>query len=259
MAGLLGEGPALVVDLAADFRVRDAHLRETFYGPHAQPELVDSFAYGLADVVGQDLTGTRRIAAPGCFASAALLALYPLARAGLLTEPPVLFAVTGSSGAGAKPRPTTHHPVRGHNFFGYSRGGHRHEAEIAEQLRAWTAGPDASCRLLVHSGPWIRGIHVTLHARLARPVLDPACLYDEAYVGRPFVRVLDRPPELAAVVGTNFVHLHASACQGGAEVVVDAVIDNLVKGAAGQAVQSMNLALGFPEASGLEFPGIYPC
>lgn len=262
MRGVLEEQPALVIDLAADFRVRDAGLRGACYGEHAAPDLVDTFVYGLTDTCGPEsggLGGARRIAAPGCFATAALLALFPLARAGLLTGPAVLFAATGSSGAGAKPKPTTHHPVRGHNFFGYARGGHRHEAEICEQLRGWTGRADAACRLLVHSGPWIRGIHAVLHARLARPLADPVGLYRDAYRERPFVRVLDAPAELAAVAGTNFAHLHAAAREDGRELVVDAAIDNLVKGAAGQAVQAMNLALGFPEAAGLEFAGLYPC
>ena len=106
----------------------------------------------------------------------------------------------------------------------------------------------------------MRGIHATLHARLARPLAGPArrsCA--SAYAGRPFVRVLDAPPELAAVVGTNFAHLHAAPRENGESVIVTCAIDNLVKGAAGQAVQAMNLALGLPETAGLEFPGIWPC
>jgi N-acetyl-gamma-glutamyl-phosphate reductase len=248
-----------VIDLGADFRVRDLSLHESFYGPHAAPSLRDAFVYGLADVVGAALRGARRIASPGCFATAALLALRPLASGGLLEGAPVCFAVTGSSGAGALPKRSTHHPVRAHNLFGYSLAGHRHEAEILDRLRAWTGDPGAACRLLAHAGPFVRGIHATLHARLREPLPDPLALYREAYAGRPFVRVLDTPPELSAVVGTNFAHAHAVPRDGGREAVVTVAIDNLVKGAAGQAIQAMNLALGFGEAEGLAFPGIYPC
>jgi len=252
-------GARLVIDTAADFRVRDATLVEAFYGPHACPEQLPAWRYGLADVAGARLAGARRVAAPGCFATATLLALYPLARAGVLAEAPACFAVTGSSGSGAEPKRTTHHPVRAHSFFGYSLGGHRHEAEVAEQLRGWTGDPAATCSLLTHSAPLVRGIHATLRARLREPLGDPLGLLREAYAGRPFVRVLDAPPELAAVVGTNFVHLHAASRDGGREVLVLSAIDNLVKGAAGQAIQAMNLALGLPEPAGLEFGGLYPC
>jgi N-acetyl-gamma-glutamyl-phosphate reductase len=248
-----------VVDLGADFRVRDEGLHEAYYGTHAAPELRDAFVYGLADVLGETLAGARRIASPGCFATSALLALWPLASRRLLDGVPACFAVTGSSGAGAIPKRSTHHPVRAHNLFAYSLGGHRHEAEILDRLRAWTGVGEAACRLLTHAGPFVRGIHATLHARLVERVADPLGLYREAYAGRPFVRVLDTPPELSAVVGTNYAHLHAASREGGREVIATVVIDNLVKGAAGQGIQAMNLALGFGETEGLDFPGIYPC
>jgi len=105
----------------------------------------------------------------------------------------------------------------------------------------------------------VRGIHATLHVRLEAPLADPSALFHDTYAERPFVRVLDAPPELAAVVGTNFAHLHALAREGGREVLVLSAIDNLGKGAAGQAIQSMNLALGLPETTGLEFGGLFPC
>jgi N-acetyl-gamma-glutamyl-phosphate reductase common form len=257
MAGLAEA--AVVVDTAADFRVSDRALYEAHYGPHAAFDLAPAFTYGLADVLGGALAGCRRIAAPGCFATAAALALWPLADAGLLAETPACFAITGSSGAGTEPKRTTHHPVRGHNFFAYSLAGHRHEAEIADRLRTWTSGAVGSCDLLTHSAPLVRGIHATVRARLARPSPDLQALLRRAYDGRPFVRVLDAPPELAAVVGTNFAHLHATVRDNGETAIVTCTIDNLVKGAAGQAVQAMNLALGLAETAGLTFPGIYPC
>jgi N-acetyl-gamma-glutamyl-phosphate reductase common form len=250
--------PGLVVDIAADFRVRDPELYERHYGPHAAPQHRSRFVYGLADVCGESLRGARAIAAPGCFATAAALALYPLARAGV-SGTPSLFAITGSSGAGTHPRPTTHHPARAHNVFAYGGLGHRHNAEIEEQWRRWTGRPDAAARLLVHAGPFVRGIYLTLHAWLDAPQADPRAWYDATYAGRPFVRVRPEPPELTHAVGTNDVLLHATASDDGAELQVTVAIDNLVKGAAGQAVQAMNLSLGLPETAGLRLAGMYPC
>jgi [amino group carrier protein]-6-phospho-L-2-aminoadipate/5-phospho-L-glutamate reductase len=263
---VLTADPGLVVDLAADFRVRDQALYERYYGAHTAPELLSSFTYGLADVAGQGLHGARAIAAPGCFATAAQLALFPLARAGLDVTPS-LFAVTGSSGAGVQPRPTTHHPMRAHNLFAYSVLGHRHEAEVLQGWREWIGRPDAQARLMTHSGPFVRGIYLTLHAYLPRtgpvdggePGAAAARWYQEAYRGRPFVRVLDAPPELTHAVGTNYALIHAVESPNGREVQVMVAIDNLIKGAAGQAIQAMNLALGIEETAGLKGGGMYPC
>jgi LysW-gamma-L-alpha-aminoadipyl-6-phosphate/LysW-L-glutamyl-5-phosphate reductase len=267
-SGVAGEvldaGPGLVVDLAADFRTADLRLYERYYGAHTAAALLPRFVYGLADVLGEQLRGARAIAAPGCFATAAELALYPLARVPLVA-PPALFAVTGSSGAGAHPKPTTHHPTRAHNLFAYSVLGHRHEAEILLRWREWTGQADATARLLTHSGPFVRGIHLTLHAWVVPGATLPdgagtiAELYRRAYAGRPFVRVLERPPELTHAVGTNAALLHPAETGDRSEVQVMVVIDNLVKGAGGQAIQAMNLALGFPETEGLSGGGMYPC
>lgn len=249
--------PGLVLDLAADFRVRDNTLHERFYGPHAAPELRSRFVYGLADVCGTSLHGARAIAVPGCFATAAALALYPLARTGLAAAP-ALYAITGSSGAGVSPKPTTHHPARAHNVFAYGVLGHRHDAEITEQWRRWSGGNGSDPRLVAHAGPFVRGIYLTLHARLERSD-DVAASYGSTYAGRPFVRVRQAPPELTHVVGTNDAQLYATATADGRELQVSVAIDNLVKGAAGQAVQAMNLALGLEETAGLRLAGIYPC
>ena len=259
-------GPGLVIDLAADFRVQDLQLYQHYYGVHPAPELVRRFRYGLADIVGTKLAGATAIAAPGCFATAAQLALYPLARAGLEVTPS-LFAVTGSSGAGGRPRETTHHPTRAHNLFAYSVLGHRHEAEVLQSWREWVGRPDAAARLMAHSGPFVRGIYLTLHAYLPRNLGSaggaPGSIvrqwFRDAYAGRPFVRVLEAPPELTHAVGTNYALIHAAASSDGREVQVSVAIDNLVKGAGGQAVQAMNLALGINECGGLNVAGAFPC
>lgn len=260
MGGIVDAGPGLIVDLAADFRIQDGRLNERFYGAHKAPALVHRFRYALADVLGTELKGATALAAPGCFATAAQLALYPLA--GLpLAAPPSIFAVTGSSGAGVHPKPTTHHPARAHNLFAYSVMGHRHEGEILEQWRAWTGNAGAGARLLAHSGPFVRGIYATLHATLATPLGADAVArrYADAFAGRPFVTVGGKPPELTHAVGTNLALIHATASEDGREVQVNVAVDNLIKGAGGQAVQAMNLALGLDETAGLKLAGMFPC
>lgn len=261
-AEVFDAGPGLVVDLAADFRITDGRLHERYYGTHPAPELVHRFRYGLADVLGTGLAGATGIAAPGCFATAAQLALYPL-RDLPLAAPPALFGITGSSGAGVHPRPTTHHPARAHNIFAYSTMGHRHEGEVLEQWRRWTGDAGAGARLMTHSGPFVRGIYLTLHATLAEdtPGLDTegaGRLLAAAYEARPFVRITSAPPELTHAVGTNLALIHAVASPEGRELQIIVAIDNLVKGAGGQAIQAMNLALGLDETTGLRFGAPFP-
>ena len=247
--------PGIVCDLSADFRVRDRKLHERHYGPR-RAAAAGRFVYALADVAGRELSGASFLAAPGCFATAVQLALWPLAR--LAPEgAPVSFGVTGSSGAGARLKDTTHHPLRAHDLFSYAALGHRHEAEIEEQWRRWT-GRDEAPRLVAHAGPFVRGIYVTLHARSPRAAEAPA-VYRDAYAGRRFVRVLDQPPHLAHVVGTNRADIHVAVDAGSGEIQVSVAIDNLIKGAAGQAIQAMNLSAGFDEAAGLPLSGAYPC
>lgn len=258
MAEVLEAGPRLVVDLAADFRVPDAGLYARFYGAHAAPELLPRFTYALADVRGDELLGAAALAAPGCFATAALLASYPLT--GLPGELwPAAFGLTGSSGAGSHARATTHHPARAHNVFAYQTLSHRHEAEILAQWQAWRPAASAGRpRLMTHSGPFVRGIHLTLHARLPQP-LDARGLYERAYAGRPCLRLLDDPPQLTHAVGTNLALLHVAQPESRDEVQVSLVLDNLIKGAGGQALQAMNLALGLPETAGLQLTRPFPC
>jgi len=251
--------PGLVVDLAADFRVRDLRLYERYYGPHAAPDLVTRFTYALADVRGGELHGATALAVPGCFATAAQLALFPLRDAGVVGIP-ALFGVTGSSGAGVHPRPTTHHPARANNLFAYSVLQHRHDAEVLQAWRGWTAAPSATARLMTHSGPFVRGIHLTLHATVPPDTAaDVAGRFAAAYADRPFVRVTSQPPELTHAVGTNTALVHAAGDAATGEVQVMVVLDNLIKGAGGQAVQAMNLALGIGESAGLRLAAAFPC
>jgi N-acetyl-gamma-glutamyl-phosphate reductase len=263
MGEIIDAGPGLIVDLAADFRIQDGALHARHYGAHAAPALVHHFRYGLADVLGTSLRGARAIAAPGCFATAAQLALYAIADLPLAASP-VIFAVTGSSGGGQGLKATAHHPTRAHNLFAYGAMSHRHEGEILEQWRGWRDDVTAHARLVPHSGPFVRGIYATLHATVAieagashgSPLRDHVAA---RYAGRPFVRVGDGPPELTHAVGTNLALLHAIASPDGREVQVTCAIDNLIKGAGGQAIQAMNLALGLDERAGLLAPGPFPC
>jgi len=258
MGEVVDAGPGMIIDIAADFRIQDGRLHEQYYGAHPAPALVHRFTYGLADVLGEQLRGATGIAAPGCFATAAQLALYAIADLPL-AMPPAIFAVTGSSGAGVTPKPTTHHPARAHNMFAYQPMAHRHEGEVLEQWRSWRGDPGASARLMTHAGPFVRGIHVTVHAHLTEGVAPVQQHIRARFAGRPFVRITDTPPELTHVVGTNLALLHAVASPDGRELQVMCVIDNLIKGAGGQAVQAMNLALGVDERAGLLAPGPFPC
>lgn len=260
MGEVFDAAPGMVVDLAADFRIHDGRLHERYYGAHPEPALVHRFRYGLADVEGEALRDATAIAAPGCFATAAQLALHAIADLPL-AAPPALFAVTGSSGAGQTPRPTTHHPARANNLFAYALMGHRHEGEVLEQWRAWRDDPAAHARLMVHAGPFVRGIHATLHAHLAEPWQggDFNDHLRSRYDGRPFVHVTAAAPHLVHVVGSNLAMLHGATSDDGREVQVICVIDNLIKGAGGQAIQAMNLALGLDERAGLLAPGPMPC
>lgn len=261
MGDVLDAGPGLVVDLAADFRIHDGRLHERYYGAHPAAALVHRFRYGLADILGPDLRGARAIAAPGCFATTAQLALH-LIRDLALAADPVVFAITGSSGAGQAPRPTTHHPVRAHNLFAYGVMSHRHEGEVLEQWRAWRSDPSANVRLMPHAGPFVRGIHATLHAHLVPGRHEPAAIVRAAaarVADRPFLRLHDTPPQLTHVVGSNLAMLHVAPSDDGREVQVICVLDNLIKGAGGQGIQAMNLALGIDERAGLLAPGPMPC
>ena len=240
----------VVLDLSADYRLADPDVYARWYGAHEDPSELASFRYGLPELAGESLQGATRIAAPGCFATALQLACVPAARSGLLDVDAVwsLQAVTGSSGSGVKPRVGTHHPFRASNLLAYGLGGHRHEAELEQAL-------DASPRLafVPHSGPFVRGIHLTAVLPTAGPPDADAtrALYAETFAEHPFVEVLDGDavPELRRVVGSNRAQLAVHAKAGALVVLV--ALDNVVKGGAGQALQALNLSQGWPETSGL--------
>lgn len=248
----------LLVDLAADHRLADPGRYEAAYGhAHPDPAAMEGFVYGLPEWNREALRAARRVAAPGCFATALQLATLPAARAGLLdpSRAWIYAGVTGSSGSGNEPKAGTHHPWRHDNLWAYSLGGHRHEAELAQALEP--LGLVAPLHFVPHSGPFARGIHLTACLPLARAVDADGvrALYAEAYAGEPFVRVLPSGvPDLRRVVGSNSAALGVSV--RGDVLDVLCTLDNLMKGGAGQALQCLNLMLGFPETQGLARSGL---
>jgi N-acetyl-gamma-glutamyl-phosphate reductase common form len=244
--------PLTVVDASADFRFRDASTYEAVYGqPHPCPRRLAEFACALPE----HLAGcpAAHVAHPGCFVTSVLLGIVPLLAAGLVEPEFFVAAVTGSTGVGRKLGETTHHPERHGNLFAYQPLVHRHRAEI-EQLAAEAAGPCA-VRFVPHSGAWARGIHATIQGRLAHAVtaVELRGALAQAYAGSPFVEIVEAPPRVKDVTGSNRARM-AVATDGEAFVVLS-VIDNLVKGAAGGAMQWMNRLLEIPEDAGLRLPG----
>ena len=243
-----GSTPA-VVDLSADFRYATAEAYAAVYGQsHGAPARLRQFTCALPEHLAK-LT-TAHVGHPGCFATAILLASVPLLAGGLVR--PVLFVsgVTGSTGSGRKPVEGTHHPLRHGDLYSYSALAHRHLPEISAGARAAT-GVEAQFAFVPHSGPFARGIHVTLQAELTRPLATEELLGALAgfYAHAPFVRVKRDAPRIKDVATSNYAHLSAVA-QGGT-VAVTCAIDNLVKGAAGGALQWMNRLFGLPETLGL--------
>ncbi len=249
--GLLDLAPRLrVIDLSGDFRLRDATQYQAWYGsPHPSPERLGEATYGLPECGHREaLRRARLVANPGCHATATILALWPLARAGLLAGRASVASVTGSSGSGSEPGRGTHHPERFLNFKAYKPLQHQHLPEIVAAL-----GGESRVDFVPHSAPFSRGIHVTAFAPVRGSAERVQQAFREAYAEEPFVRLVTDPPELRAVVGTNFADLHLTTGDGVA--VVTLVIDNLGKGMAGTAVQNLNLLLGLPETTGLWLPG----
>jgi len=241
-----------VVDISADFRFADLAEYGRVYGhAHGAPARAKDFTCAVPEHL--DRAPTPHVAHPGCFVTASLLATVPLLALGLTEGPVYVSAVTGSTGAGRSPIAGTHHPQRHSDLYAYNALTHRHGAEIAALARAAT-GRDARIAFVPHSGPFARGIHATVQASLAEP-LDTAAAIAALrgfYAGRPFVRVLDEPPRVKDVVASNYAHLSAAA--DGRTIVVMSVVDNLVKGAAGGAMQWMNRLQGFGETDGLTAP-----
>jgi len=241
-----------VVDSSADFRYAEQDDYERVYGTrHGAPELLGQFTCALPEHV--DSVDVAHIGHPGCFATATLLACVPLMRSGLTEAEVFVSGVTGSTGSGKLPQAGTHHPERNSNLYAYKPLAHRHAPEVALLTEA-ASGRATRINFVPHSGPFARGIHVTLQAKAAASVTETQLLdaYQDAYANAPFVALVDNTPRLKNVVASNMCHL--SVATDGDTVVVMAAIDNLVKGAAGGAVQWMNRLWDLPETTGLTAP-----
>lgn len=261
LVGELDGRVGAIVDLGADFRLADPALYPLWYGhEHSRPDLLGGFAYGLPELFRDKIAGATRVAAPGCYVTTAVLALAPLLRAGLI-EPAgiVVDAASGVSGAGRPPRESTTFCAVDEDFTAYGLLTHRHTPEIEQGLSA-AAGEPAQVLFTPHLAPMNRGILATCYARPSAPAAtdDLMAVVRDSWVGEPFVVPIDRPPSTKATLGSNSVHVTAVADGRTGWVVALAALDNLVKGAAGQAVQCANLVLGLPEATGLPTVGVYP-
>jgi len=250
-----------VIDLSADFRLKDRALYREYYGvEHPCPDLLAQSVYGLPELHREAIRQATLVSGPGCIATAAILAIHPLAKAGLIDpERLVVDAKTGSSAGGVDGGTASQHPERSGVMRIYAPVGHRHTAEIEQETGVKVA---LSC----HAVEAVRGILATCHAFLQDSVTskDLWRVYREAYHGEPFVRIVTEPaglyryPEPKILAGTNFCDVGFALDAHANRVVAVAALDNLMKGAAGTAVQCMNLVAGYPETMGLDFLGLHP-
>src|SRR5687768_1787886 len=249
---------AKVIDLSGDFRLSSAEEFAAAYGrEHTAIELQREFVYGLTEVNREEIRRARLISNPGCFATATLLALAPLVAGGHISGRVVVDAKTGSSGSGAKPAANTHHPQRSNSFYAYKPFTHQHVPEIEQTLRAvgdWTN----DLVFMTHSLPVSRGIFASAYVETKSGLSaeNARALYEEFYRGSFFVRFVPGSPDINWVKTTNFCDLGFAA--RGRQLAVFSALDNLVKGAAGQAVQNMNLMFGLEEREGLMLFGGNP-
>ena len=253
------------VDMSADFRIADSAVHAVHYGTHPRPDVAATFVYGLAEVNRDRIRDATRVATGGCNATVSILALAPLFEAGVVQEDRTVVDVkVGSSEGGAEVNEGSHHPVRSGVVRPYRATGHRHTAEIEQALSR--DGSPARVHLSVTAVELVRGAAAAAHVFLRRPLSDKDLwgIFRARYGEEPFVRLVNertgpyRLPEPKLLAGTNFADIGWERDPFSDRVVVLAAIDNLVKGAAGQAVQAMNLMMGWPETEGLRFAGLHP-
>jgi N-acetyl-gamma-glutamyl-phosphate reductase len=245
----LREQGIVVADLSADFRLRDKPTYERWYGEHGAPELFGGAVYGLTELYRDELREAKLVAVPGCYPTASVLALAPLAERGLVADV-VISAMQGTSGYGRSSDDLVHFSAMTENAFPYKTEGHRHRPEIEQELAV--LGSAAPVAFVPHLLPLDQGELATCFAQLSEPLGKDAVqdLYRRRYAEEPFVHVVDRPPALRDVRETNECHVYVTVEEGG-RVLAFAAIDNIWKGASSQAVQCLNLMLGFEETEGL--------
>jgi N-acetyl-gamma-glutamyl-phosphate reductase len=248
-----------IVDLSGDFRINDADIFKRFYKlDHTATDLQKQFVYGLPETNREQIKSANYVANPGCFATATLLALAPVVASGLLTGKIIVDAKTGSSGSGAKAAANTHHPQRMNSFYAYKPFEHQHVPEIEQHLREVGAFENDFV-FMTHSLPVSRGIFASCYLETTNILTseDLKNLYELFYKDSFFVRFVENSPDINWVKTTNFCDIAAHA-NNDKQIVVFSAIDNLVKGAAGQAVQNMNLMFGLDETTGLRLIGTNP-
>ena len=261
----LVESGVKAIDIAADFRLHDpADFKRAYNIDHPAPHLLDKAIYGLPEIHREAIKSTDLVANPGCFPEAAILALAPAVRAGIIGDDIIVDAKTGISGAGRGGLATNimdHFAEANENVVVYGLDGHGHQPEIAQELAELREAASANVTFVPHRVPMTRGILATCYA----PLLDRETnkqrvrdLYQEFYAGEPFVRVTPLPPQTKQTTGTNLCLVYPTVDEQAGRLVVVSCIDNLIKGAAGQAVQNMNLMCGLPEATALDTLAIYP-
>lgn len=250
-----------VLDLSAGYRLHDRALYPTWYGyDHPSPALLEEAVYGLAEYARSRLPEARLVACPGCYPTAALLALLPALRADLIEPDVIIDAKSGVSGAGRTLRLSSHFSEANEDVAAYGVSGHRHLPEIEQGLAEWPGATATRVTFIPHLIPMTRGILATCYATL-RPsatAKDIQRCYREAYDDEPFVRLTEAPPHTKWTLGSNLAYVFPHVEERSRRLIVISAIDNLVKGAAGQAIQCANIMLGLDETVGLPREGVYP-
>lgn len=256
-----------VVDISADFRINDAAEYQAWYGVvHPAPELLSDAVYGLVELNRNALTKTKLVANPGCYPTGAILALAPALKAGIIEPDIIIDAKSGVSGAGRTASLNTHYSEANENLSAYALDGHRHLPEITQELAKLHSGPPLKVTFLPHLTPMTRGIFSSCYAPLIpgkvasgdRAKAEIRELYNEFYRDEPFVKIVDTPPQTKETWGNNLCIIYPAVDVRTGRLMALSCIDNLVKGAAGQAIQCMNLMLGYPETTALDFLAVYP-
>jgi N-acetyl-gamma-glutamyl-phosphate reductase len=250
-----------VVDISADFRLKEASEYERWYGfSHPAPQLLAQAAYGLPELHRSQIGTAQLVANPGCYPTAAILALAPAVKAELIEPDIIIDSKSGVSGAGRTLSLSTHFSEANEDVAAYALAGHRHLPEITQELSLLKPGQPLSVTFVPHLIPMTRGILTTAYAKLAgkKGIEEIRKLYTDFYQDEPFVRVADSQPHTKYTSGTNLCLVHPTIDQRTGRLIIISAIDNLIKGAAGQAIQNMNIMLGLPETTGLEALSIYP-
>lgn len=252
-----------IIDLSADFRIKDVEIYEKWYGiEHKSPEFIEEAVYGLCEVNREDVKKARLVANPGCYTTCSILTAYPLAKEGLIDLSTLIIdAKSGTSGAGRGAKLPNLFCEVNENMKAYGIASHRHTPEIEEQL-GYAAGEEVVLNFTPHLVPMNRGILATEYAKLTKKVTyeEIKAVYDKYYADEKFVRVLEKDvfPETKWVEGSNYVDINFKIDERTGRIIMVGAIDNLVKGAAGQAVQNMNLMFGLKESEGLELVPMFP-